>query len=160
MEKFLVGKPLSEQEIGAALLQDVVAYAETSMSRRKYLLHYFGEEFDEVNGDGAQMDDNSRNPKTKSEAGEQLRTLLQVVQDASQTFRAKEVTNILTGHVSSAVKGLKVDKKPFFGIGRDRCDRFWMALLRQALVSGYLRKEIEQYLSLIHISCRPSPDRP
>ncbi|HIT97438.1 MAG TPA: RecQ family ATP-dependent DNA helicase [Candidatus Merdimorpha stercoravium] len=145
MEKFLVGKPLSEQEIGAALLQDVVAYAETSLSRRKYLLHYFGEEFDEINGEGAGMDDNSRHPKPKVEAGEQLRTLIRVVKDTSQTFRPKEITNILVGRVSSAIKGLKVDKKPFFGIGKDREDRFWMALLRQGLVGGYLRKEIEQY---------------
>lgn len=145
MEKFLVGKPLSEQEIGAALLQDVVAYAETSLSRRKYLLHYFGEEFDEINGEGAGMDDNSRHPKPKIEAGEQLRTLIRVVKDTSQTFRPKEITNILVGRVSSAIKGLKVDKKPFFGIGKDREDRFWMALLRQGLVGGYLRKEIEQY---------------
>lgn len=145
MEKFLVGKPLSEQEIGAALLQDVVAYAETSMSRRKYLLHYFGEEFNEENGEGAKMDDNSLHPKTKIEAGKELRTLIDVIDKTAQTFRAKELTNILTGKVSSAVKGLKVDKKPFFGIGAEKDARFWMAILRQALVAGYLRKEIEQY---------------
>lgn len=145
MEKFLVGKPLSEQEIGGALLQDVVAYAETSMSRRKYLLHYFGEEFDEVKGEGAGMDDNSRNPKPWIDATKELKTLIQVVRDTSQTFRAKEITNILVGRVSSAVKGLKVDKKPFFGAGKDRDDKFWMALIRQALVGGYIRKEIEQY---------------
>lgn len=145
MEKFLVGKPLSEQEIGGALLQDVVAYAETSMSRRKYLLHYFGEEFDEVKGEGAGMDDNSRNPKPRIDATKELKTLIQVVRDTSQTFRAKEITNILVGRVSSAVKGLKVDKKPFFGAGKDRDDKFWMALIRQALVGGYIRKEIEQY---------------
>ena len=91
------------------------------------------------------MDDNSRHPKPKIEAGEQLRTLIRVVKDTSQTFRPKEITNILVGRVSSAIKGLKVDKKPFFGIGKDREDRFWMALLRQGLVGGYLRKEIEQY---------------
>ena len=145
MEKFLVGKPLSEQEIGAALLQDVVAYAETSLSRRKYLLHYFGEESDEINGEGAGKAATSRHPKPKIEAGEQLRTLMRVVKDTSQTLRPKEITNILVGRVSSAIKGLKVDKKPFFGIGKDREDRFWMALLRQGLVGGYLRKEIEQY---------------
>lgn len=145
MEKFLVGKPLSEQEIGGALLQDVVAYAETSMSRRKYLLHYFGEEFDEVKGEGSGMDDNSRNPKPRIDAAKELKTLIQVVRDTSQTFRAKEITNILVGRVSSAVKGLKVDKKPFFGAGKDKDDKFWMALIRQALVGGFIRKEIEQY---------------
>ena len=84
------------------------------LSRRKYLLHYFGEEFDEINGEGAGMDDNSRHLKPKIEAGEQLRTLIRVVKDTSQTFRPKEITNILVGRVSSAIKGLKVDKKPFF----------------------------------------------
>ncbi|MDD4819586.1 MAG: RecQ family ATP-dependent DNA helicase [Flavobacteriales bacterium] len=145
MEKFLVGKPLSEQEIGGALLQDVVAYAETSMSRRKYLLHYFGEEFDEVNGEGADMDDNSRHPKEKHEAAKELKTIIDVIDKTSQTFRSKELTNILIGKVSSAIKGLKVDTKPFFGCGAAHDDKYWMALLRQALVSGYLRKEIEQY---------------
>ena len=145
MEKFLVGKPLSEQEIGCALLQDVVAYAETSMSRRKYLLHYFGEEFDEVNGEGANMDDNSRHPKEKHEAGKELKTLIDVIDKTAQTFRGKELTNILIGKVSSAIKGLKVDTKPFFGCGAAHDDKYWMALLRQALVAGFLRKEIEQY---------------
>ena len=108
MEKFLVGKPLSEQEIGAALLQDVVAYAETSMSRRKYLLHYFGEEFDEENGEGAKMDDNSLHPKTKIESRQRTPYAHgQVIDKTAQTFRAKELTNILTGKVSSAVKRIE-----------------------------------------------------
>lgn len=81
------GKPIAEQEIGYALLQEVVAYAETSMSRRKYLLHYFGEEFDEVNGDGADMDDNVRNPKKKTEAQDQIVTLLEVINDTKQLFK-------------------------------------------------------------------------
>ncbi len=75
LEKFLSGKPVAEQEIGNALLQEVVAYAETSMSRRKFLLHYFGEEFDEVNGEGADMDDNVRNPKKRTEAMEEVKVL-------------------------------------------------------------------------------------
>ncbi|MBQ1968294.1 MAG: RecQ family ATP-dependent DNA helicase [Flavobacteriales bacterium] len=145
LEKFLVGKPISEQEIGAALLQDVVSYAETSMSRRKYLLHYFGEEFDEINGDGAGMDDNSRHPKEKHEAGKELKALINVIDKTSQTFRIKEITNILVGRVSSAVKGLRVDSKDFFGSGSEHDDKYWVALMRQALVQGYLRKEIEQY---------------
>ena len=91
LEKFMAGKPLAEQEIGFALLQEVVAYAETSMSRRKFLLHYFGEEFDEVDGDGADMDDNSRNPKTKKEAQDQVVLLLKAVQETKQLYKSKEI---------------------------------------------------------------------
>src|SRR5204862_4707102 len=79
LEKFMSGKPVAEQEIGFALLQEVVAYAETSISRRKFLLHYFGEEFDGETGDGADMDDNIRNPKTKVEAKDEVLKLLEVV---------------------------------------------------------------------------------
>jgi ATP-dependent DNA helicase RecQ len=84
------GKPIAEQEIGFALLQEVVAYAETSMSRRRFLLHYFGEEFDEVTGDGADMDDNVQNQKTKVEACDQV-VLLEVVRDTKHLYKSKEV---------------------------------------------------------------------
>ncbi len=97
LEKFLAGKPVAEQEIGNALLQEVVAYAETSMSRRKFLLYYFGEEFDEVNGEGADMDDNVRNPKKKSEAGEEVKILLEVVKETNEEYRSKEIINTLIG---------------------------------------------------------------
>ena len=97
LEKFLAGKPVAEQEIGNALLQEVVAYAETSMSRRKFLLYYFGEEFDEINGEGADTDDNVRNPKKKSEAGEEVNTLLGVVKDTNEEYRSKEIINTLIG---------------------------------------------------------------
>ncbi|HRN43752.1 MAG TPA: helicase-related protein, partial [Flavobacterium sp.] len=91
LEKFMSGKPVAEQEIGFALLQEVVAYAETSMSRRKFLLHYFGEEFDDVNGEGAGMDDNVRNPKTKIEAIDQVVKLLEVVRDTKHLYKSKEI---------------------------------------------------------------------
>ena len=91
LEKFMSGKPVAEQEIGYALLQEVVAYSETSMSRRKFLLHYFGEEFDEVNGDGADMDDNVRNPKAKKEAENEVLLLLKTVRDTKQLFKTKEI---------------------------------------------------------------------
>jgi ATP-dependent DNA helicase RecQ len=96
LEKFLSGKPVAEQEIGNALLQEVVGYAETSMSRRKYLLHYFGEEFDEVNGLGADMDDNVRNPKKKHEAKKELQQLLQIVEKTKEKYKSKEIVNTLT----------------------------------------------------------------
>jgi len=145
LEKFLSGKPIAEQEIGNALLQEVVGYAETSMSRRKYLLHYFGEEFDEVNGLGANMDDNIKNPKKKHEAKDEVKILLETVQKTNQKYRAKELINTLIGKVNALLKSHKTDEQLFFGIGKKRDDKYWMALIRQALVSGYIKKEIEEY---------------
>jgi ATP-dependent DNA helicase RecQ len=145
LEKFLSGKPIAEQEIGNALLQEVVGYAETSMSRRKYLLHYFGEDFDDVNGLGADMDDNVRNPKKKHEAKEELKKLLELVKNTNQKYKPKEVVNTLIGNVNALLKSHKTDELPFFGIGKSRDDKYWMALIRQALVAGYLKKEIEEY---------------
>jgi len=145
LEKFLSGKPVAEQEIGHALLQEVVSYAETSMSRRKFLLHYFGEEFDEVNGDGADMDDNVRNPKTKIEAKEELKILLEVIRDTNQEYKSKEIVNTLTGKSNALLKSRRTDAQPFFGIGKNKEGNFWMALVRQALVAGFISKEIEQY---------------
>jgi ATP-dependent DNA helicase RecQ len=115
------------------------------MSRRKYLLHYFGEEFDEINGEGASMDDNVKNPKKKSEAKDELKTILEVVTKSFQKYKAKEVVNILIGKVNALLKSHKTDEKDFFGIGNKHTDKYWMALIRQALVAGFLRKEIEEY---------------
>lgn len=145
LEKFLSGKPVAEQEIGNALLQEVVGYAETSMSRRKYLLHYFGEDFDEVNGLGALMDDNAINPKKKHEAETELKILLEVVVKTYQKYKAKELVNTLTGKVNALLKSHKTDEQPFFSCGKEYDDKYWMALIRQALVARYINKEIEQY---------------
>ncbi|WP_372745520.1 RecQ family ATP-dependent DNA helicase [Lutibacter sp.] len=145
LEKFLSGKPIAEQEIGNALLQEVVGYAETSMSRRKYLLHYFGEDFDEVNGLGANMDDNVRNPKAKKEAKTELKKLLEVVKETNQKYKSKDIVNTLIGKVNALLKSHKTDEKAFFGKGKDHDDKYWMALIRQALVAGFIKKEIEQY---------------
>ena len=145
LEKFLSGKPVAEQEIGNALLQEVVAYAETSMSRRKFLLHYFGESFDEVNGEGADMDDNVRNPKKKKEAGEDVATLLKVVKETKEEYRPKEVINTLIGKVNALLLSHKTQEQSVFGLGKDKSDKHWMALIRQTIVAGLLKKEIEQY---------------
>ncbi|MGA9270589.1 MAG: RecQ family ATP-dependent DNA helicase, partial [Lutimonas sp.] len=145
LEKFLAGKPVAEQEIGNALLQEVVAYAETSMSRRKFLLYYFGEEFDEVNGDGADMDDNVRNPKKKTEAGEEVKMILGVVKDTKEEYRSKEVINTLIGKENALLLSHKTHLEPFFGSGKAKSDKYWMALIRQVIVAGLLKKEIEQY---------------
>ena len=145
LEKFMSGKPIAEQEIGMALLNEVVGYAETSMSRRKYLLHYFGEEFDEVNGLGADMDDNVRNPKKKFEAQESVTKVLAVVQQAKQVYKTKEIVLILLGKVNALLKANKTDTQPFFGIGNDKDERYWTALIRQMLVANLLNKDIEAY---------------
>ncbi|WP_299527751.1 ATP-dependent DNA helicase RecQ [uncultured Lutibacter sp.] len=145
LEKFLSGKPIAEQEIGNALLQEVVGYAETSMSRRQYLLHYFGEEFDVVTGLGADMDDNMKNPKKKHEAKDELKILLEVVKKTNQKYKAKELVNTLIGKLNALLKSHKTDDQTFFGCGKSQTDKYWMALIRQALVAGFIRKEIEQY---------------
>ena len=145
LEKFMSGKPVAEQEIGFALLQEVVAYAETSMSRRKFLLHYFGEEFDDVTGEGADMDDNIRNPKVKIEAKDQVVRLLQVVRDTKHLYKSKEVVFTLIGRVNAVIKAHRTDVQSFFGCGVGLDEKYWMALLRQVLVSGYLSKDIETY---------------
>ncbi|MDG1871831.1 MAG: ATP-dependent DNA helicase, partial [Flavobacterium sp.] len=145
LEKFMSGKPVAEQEIGFALLQEVVAYAETSMSRRKFLLHYFGEEFDSKNGDGADMDDNVRNPKTKIEAQEQVVKLLEVVRDTKHLYKSKEIVFTLIGRVNAVIKAHRTDVQPFFGSGISFDEKYWMALLRQVLVAGFLTKDIETY---------------
>jgi ATP-dependent DNA helicase RecQ len=145
LEKFMSGKPVAEQEIGFALLQEVVAYAETSMSRRKFLLHYFGEEFDSETGDGADMDDNVRNPKTKVEAQNQVVKLLQVVRDTKHLYKSKEVVYTLIGRVNAMIKAHRTDTQSFFGCGHDHEEKYWMALLRQVLVDGMLSKDIETY---------------
>ena len=145
LEKFMSSKPVAEQEIGHALLQEVVGYAETSMNRRKYLLHYFGEEFDAITGDGADMDDNSRNPKKKHEAKEDVVKLLSVVKQTLQKYKSKEVVNTLVGKENALLTSHKTHLQPFFGIGKDRTAEYWMALIRQVLVVYFIKKEIEQY---------------
>ncbi|MDP6921739.1 MAG: RecQ family ATP-dependent DNA helicase [Lutibacter sp.] len=145
LEKFLSGKPIAEQEVGNALLQEVVGYAETSMSRRKYLLHYFGESFDEAKDPGADMDDNVRNPKQQVPAQDELKKLLEVVRDSQQKYKARELVFTLTGKVNALMKAHKTDEKPFFGTGASQDEKYWMALIRQALVAGFILKEIELY---------------
>ncbi len=145
LEKFMSGKPVAEQEVGFALLQEVVSYAETSISRRKYLLHYFGEEFSSETGDGADMDDNMRNPKQKEEAQNQVKLLLEVIRDTKQQFKAKEIILALVGKVNAVIKAHKIDQQPFFGKGNKFDEKYWMALIRQVLVTGFIEKDIESY---------------
>ena len=145
LEKFMSSKPIAEQEIGHALLQEVVGYAETSISRRKYLLHYFGEEFDEVNGIGADMDDNTRNPKAKHEAKDDVVKLLYVILNTKEQYKPKNLVNTRIGKENAMLNSHKTHLQPFFGCGKEKSDTYWMALLRQILVVNFIFKEIEQY---------------
>ena len=145
LEKFMSGKPVAEQEIGHALLQEVVAYAETSVSRRKFILHYFGEEFDSETGEGASMDDNVRNPKKQHEAKEDLELALKTVKETNQLYKSKEVVKTMIGKSNALILSHKTDEHPLFGKGQHRDSSYWMALIRQALVAGYLKKDIETY---------------
>lgn len=145
LEKFMSGKPVAEQEIGHALLQEVIAFAETSMSRRKFLLHYFGEEFDNETGEGGDMDDNMRNPKKQVEAKENVSVLLKVVKESNQQYKSKALVQILIGKVSALITSHRLNTQPYFGIGKHKDENYWMALIRQVLVSGFLLKDIELY---------------
>ncbi len=145
LEKFMSGKPVAEQEIGNALLQEVVAFAETSISRRKFILHYFGEEFDETTGDGGDMDDNVRNPKKQHEAKIEVAQLLHVVSKTGGIYKSKEIVNTLIGKENAIIVSHKTQTKPFFGSGKKHEDKYWMALIRQVLVAGFLKKDIETY---------------
>jgi len=145
LEKFMSGKPVAEQEIGHALLQEMVAFAETSISRRKFILHYFGEAFDNETGEGGDMDDNVRNPKKQVEAKDEVKTLLEVVSKTNEKYKSKDLVNVIIGKENAMIKSHRTDQQPFFGIGKEKDDKFWMALIRQVLVVGLLKKDIETY---------------
>ena len=153
LEKFMSGKPLAEQEIGTALLDEMVSYAETSISRRKFILHYFGEKFDNETGEGGDMDDNMRFPKLQFEAKEELQILLNTVIQTKEIYKSKELVKTLLGKKNAIIKSHKTDTLPVFGSGIAKDYNFWMALIRQAIVIGYLVKEIEAY-GLIRITSR------
>lgn len=145
LEKFMFGKPVAEQEIGHALLQEVVAFAESSISRRKFILHYFGEEFDNETGEGGDMDDNVRNPKKRCEAQSDVLILLDLVEKTHEKYKAKDLVQVLLGKTNALISSHKTDSQPFFGSGKHQDKHYWMALIRQVLVAGYLKKDIETY---------------
>ncbi len=145
LEKFMKGKPVAEQEIGKQLLHETVSYAETSSCRRKFLLHYFGEEFDDTNCGG--MCDNCRNPKQKFEAKDDVELALEAIDDMKEKFKTKDVINVLLGTVTSTVKSYKHNDLECFGKGSedDKNEKYWNAVIREMLVSGLLSKDIENY---------------
>ena len=148
LEKFLQGKPLAEQEIGHQLLQEVMAYAETSMSRRKFLLHYFGEEFDEVNGPGAMNCDNMANPPIMRDGQEEVHLILSLILEHKQNFRSPFITGVLCGEENREIQDYKGTESSFWKRGEDQKPRHWNGIIRQRLVLGLIRKEIETYGTL------------
>ena len=147
LEKFLSGKPIAEKEIGLSLLDDMMTYCETSVSRRKFILHYFGEEFDNETGDGGKMDDNVRFPKEKIEAKDELLILLKTIVRTNQKYKFKEIIKILLGETNALIISHKTHEKYFFGKGKigGKDKYFWKSITRQSIVSDYLKKDIENY---------------
>ena len=143
LEKFLQGKPIAEQEIGRQLLYEIVSYAETSICRRKYLLHYFGEEYDDSKC--SDMCDNCKNPKEKTEGKEEVVKLLKSILELKEMQRAKHVCAFMVGEKTTEISSYKHDQLSHFGSGKDKDIAFWNAVIRQCLVSGLLSKDIETY---------------
>ncbi|OUO55475.1 DNA helicase RecQ [Parabacteroides sp. An277] len=148
LEKFMQGKPVAEQEIGKQLLLETAAYAETSVCRRKVLLHYFGEEYPEENCGNC---DNCLNPKKKVEAKELLCAVLETISTLKEKFKAEYIVNMLTGNETSEIQSYKHNELEVFGSGQDEDEKTWNAVIRQALIAGYLTKDIENY-GLLKIS--------
>jgi ATP-dependent DNA helicase RecQ len=148
LEKFLQGKPVAEQEVGMLLLQEVIAYAETSMSRRQYLLHYFGEEWDPVNGEGAGMDDNSRNPKDQFDGSEEVKMILECIAEFKELHKAAFICKVIAGVKNSEVTTYKGHQSKYFAKGKDHDEKFWNAIVRQMYVRGLVAKEVETYGTL------------
>lgn len=143
LEKFLQGKPVAEQEIGRQLLNEIASYAETSVCRRKMILHYFGEEFDERNcSNGC---DNCKNPRKKSEGKHHMVNLLKTIEALNEMQRSKHYCAFLAGKVTADIKAYKHDQHELFGIVKEKDEHFWNAVIRQSVVAGLLRKDIETY---------------
>lgn len=142
LEKFMQGKPIAEQEIGKQLLLETVSYAESSVCRRKLLLHYFGEEYPKENCEAC---DNCLHPKAQFEGSEAVVNVLETILAVKEKFKADHIAHILSGKVTSAIKSYKHHKLEYFGIGEDKDEKFWNMVIRQALIAKLLTKDIENY---------------
>jgi ATP-dependent DNA helicase RecQ len=145
LEKFMKDKPVNEQEIGKQMLSETASFAETSSCRRKFILHYFGEEFNEAKCN--EMCDNCRHPKQKFEAQEDLLLAIKAVKETKEKHKVKDIINLLMGNLTATGKSYKHNELKTWGEGvdHDKDDKFWNAVLRQALVYGYFSKDIENY---------------
>ena len=142
LEKFMQGKPIAEQEIGKQLLLETAAYAESSLCRRKILLHYFGEEYEEDNCGNC---DNCLNPKKQVEAKDQLCAVLETIIALKEKFKAEYVIDVLLGKETSQILSYRHEDLEVFGSGQGEDERTWNAVIRQALIAGYIGKDIENY---------------
>ena len=144
LEKFMKGKPVAEQEIGKQLLLETVAYAETSVCRRKVLLHYFGEGYTQDNCGSC---DNCMQPKTKFEGQDEIELVLETILEMKEKFKARDVINVLLGTLTATAKAYKHNELDQFGKGveDDKNEKFWNAVVRHAIINGFLSKDIESY---------------
>jgi ATP-dependent DNA helicase RecQ len=142
LEKFMKGKPVAEQEIGKQLLLETVGYAETSVCRRRVLLHYFGEGYDQ---DNCHSCDNCLHPKSQMEAQDEVQLLLETILAIKEKFASEHVVNVLTGKEDQAVKSYGHNKLDEFGEGAEQDPKFWTAVIRQVLLAGLLTKDIDNY---------------
>ena len=145
LEKFMTGKPLAEKEQNYSLLDEMAAYSETSMSRRKFLLNYFGEKYDENNGEGAMMDDNMKNPKAKIKVNAQVKIVIELIVKTKEQYKIKELVGCLVGKETNLLRSHNIYRSDFFGIGKDFDEVFWNSLIRHMLVKGMLDKVVESY---------------
>ena len=143
LEKFLQGKPVSEVEIGKQLLSDIVSFSETSVCRRKYILHYFGEDYNEENCNN--KCDNCANPKEKYEGKNQIVKLLNVVKALNEKQKGNHIADVLAGRTNQEITNYKHNELEVFGIGKESDHKVWRSIIRQALLKEYIRKEIESY---------------
>ena len=142
LEKFMEGKPVAEQDIGRQLLQETAAYAESSVCRRKMLLHYFGEEYDKDNCGNC---DNCLHPQVKIEGKEALEVVLNAIAAIKEDFRTDYVIDFVEGKETNDIVAHKHDKLEEFGSGEDMDEKLWNPVIRQALIAGYLKKDVENY---------------
>ncbi|MFA4181687.1 DNA helicase RecQ [Xylanibacter rodentium] len=142
LDKFMEGKPVAEQDIGRQLLQETSAYAETSVCRRKMLLHYFGEVYDVENCGNC---DNCRHPKEKIQAEKQLLIALNAIAAIKENFRSDYVIDFITGRETEEILAHKHHTLELFGSGEDEDESIWSPLIRQALIAGYIKKDVENY---------------
>jgi len=142
LEKFMQGKPVSEQEIGKQLLNETVAYAESSQCRRKLLLNYFGEDYTEDNCGAC---DNCLHPKARFDGREELCLVIELIDTLKEHFKLEHLANILAGVSNAMIKSYKHDELELFGAGKDQDTKFWAAVIHQGLIMHYLDKDIENY---------------
>ena len=143
LEKFLRDKPVAEREMGAQLMQEVMAYAETTACRRRFLLHYFGEEYDD--SDCSKMCDNCRHPKEKVDVTKEMQQALAVIDDLNENFKIKELVDFTLGKLTKEIQDYQFDKKPLFGVGKGQDETFWSSVFRHSILMGLVRKDIESY---------------